>query len=277
MHPFRRQFPAGFGIILATPLPMSALPSLSGLPPALAARAASVAPAIAAAARKTGVDFATLLETARLESGFNPTARARTSSATGLFQFLDSSWLATIARHGAKHGIDVRDRAQALALRTNPDVASLMAAEHMADNARALEAALGTTASSVDLYLAHFLGAGGAARFLKQLRETPDAIAAHLFPRAAAANRSIFHASEGPRSLVEVHALFARRLGIDVPAAAQGSGNSVPDLPDALARRLGAGRTHRAPDGMSEAGEAVPTEATAAARAARLILAHLGA
>ncbi|WP_448580214.1 transglycosylase SLT domain-containing protein [Thermaurantiacus sp.] len=256
---------------------MSALSSLSGLPPALATRAASVAPAIAAAARKTGVDFATLLETARLESGFNPTARARTSSATGLFQFLDSSWLATLARHGAKHGIDVRDRAQALALRMNPEVASLMAAEHMADNARALEAALGTAASSVDLYLAHFLGASGAARFLKQLRETPDAVAAQLFPRAAAANRSIFYASEGPRSMAEVHALFARRLGIDVPAAAQGSGNSVPGLAQALARRPGARPADRAPEGVPETRESGAAEASAAARAARLILAQLGA
>lgn len=256
---------------------MSSLQTLSSLPPALTARAASVVPAIAAAARKTGVDFGTLFETARLESGFNPAARARSSSASGLFQFLDSSWLEVLAKHGAKHGINVSDRVQALALRTNPEIASLMAAEHMADNARALQSALGTAASSVDLYLAHFLGAGGAARFLKQLRETPGAIAAHLFPKAAAANRPIFHGAEGPRSLAEVHALFARRLGIDVPDAAQGDGTSVPELPDGLARRPGAGPAFRVPEAKSAAGSPAPSEAWAAARAARLMLAQLGA
>jgi hypothetical protein len=109
-----------------------------------------------------------LVSTARLESGFNPDARARTSSATGLFQFIDSTWLSTVSHHGARHGLNPTSRDEALSLRRDPLAASLMAASHMADNARQLQARLGRPADTVDLYLAHFLGAGGAVRFLER-------------------------------------------------------------------------------------------------------------
>lgn len=182
---------------------------------------AAVLPALAAAAGRTGVPFDALFHTARLESGLNPDAKAKSSSATGLFQFIDSTWMATLAKHGARHGITPGSRAEALALRRDPGVASLMAAEHMADNAAALEAGLGQAASPTGLYLAHFLGSGGAVRFLKGLAAAPEAAAAELFPAAARANRPIFYAGGAARSLQDVYDLFTRRLGADAgPSAA---------------------------------------------------------
>jgi soluble lytic murein transglycosylase-like protein len=61
--------------------------------------------AIRRAADATGVNFSLLVETARRESALNPNARAGTSSATGLFQFIDSTWLDMVRRHGADHGL----------------------------------------------------------------------------------------------------------------------------------------------------------------------------
>src|SRR3546814_4025047 len=61
--------------------------------------------AIFRAAQATGVDFDYLLGQAKIESGLNPTAKARTSSATGLFQFIEQTWLGTVKEHGAKHGL----------------------------------------------------------------------------------------------------------------------------------------------------------------------------
>ncbi|MFN3590650.1 MAG: transglycosylase SLT domain-containing protein [Thermaurantiacus sp.] len=198
----------------------------------LGAAAARVTPAIARAAERVGEDFGTLLHTARLESGFNPAARARTSSATGLFQFLDSTWLTMLARHGPKHGISPGSRAEALALRRDPQVASLMAAEFMGENRRTLEGALGRAPSATDLYLAHFMGAGGAVRFLSAMAANPERAAAELFPRAASANRSIFFAGGTPRSLADIHALFARRMGLEggtaVPGRATETGKDGP-------------------------------------------------
>lgn len=198
-----------------------------------------VGAAIRHASARTGVDFTYLMNQARLESGLNPTARARTSSATGLFQFIDQTWLATVSRHGADHGLgwaagaivrggdgrfsvpDPALRRQILDLRNDPVTASVMAAEFADDNRAVLEQRLGRRAEPVDLYLAHFLGAGGASQFLSAHAANPDAPAAPLLPAAARANRSIFYDSRGgARSLGEIRDRFAARMDGAVPPAA---------------------------------------------------------
>lgn len=192
--------------------------------------------AIAMASRRTGVDFSYLLGQAKIESSLNPTARAATSSATGLYQFVDQSWLAVIDQHGAEYGLgwaanaisrgsngryyvaDPDMRRQILDLRKHPETASVMAAEHAADNKAYLEQRLGREAQPVDLYLAHFLGVGGASKFLSTHDRAPNASAASLFPAAAAANRSIFYDRQGnARSFAEIRDRFAAKLqkGVD--------------------------------------------------------------
>lgn len=202
---------------------------------------AGVQAAIGRAAQATGTDFDYLLAQARLESGLDPAARARTSSAAGLFQFVDATWLATLDRHGAAHGlgwaaeaidggrmdrrIDPAMRAGIMALRYDPDAAATMAGELAADNRAALTAATGREPGATELYLAHFLGAEGATRFLRAEQADPSASAAALLPRAAAANRSIFyHPAGGARSLGEVHGLISAKMD-----AALAQGGAVPD------------------------------------------------
>ncbi|MCG2840067.1 transglycosylase SLT domain-containing protein [Sandaracinobacter sp. RS1-74] len=233
--------------------------SAAALPPRLARAAAQMLPALSAAANRTGADFGALFNTARLESGFNPDARARTSSATGLFQFIDSTWLGTLARHGPAHGIGALPRSEALALRRNPMVASLMAAEHMADNARALQGGLGRAVGQTDLYLAHFLGVGGALKFLRELASSPGTAGATLLPAAARANRAIFYEGGAPRSLQQIYALLDNRLsGQPAPPA-------EPRLPPVT------GSPAVAPRGQSSV---MPP--AGAARIAYLLLAELG-
>jgi hypothetical protein len=187
---------------------------------------------ITAASQRTGVPFGYLLNQAKMESGFNPAAKAPTSSATGLYQFTRQTWLATLNAHGAEHGLgwaadaiergasgtftvgDPQTRAAILDLRNNPEIAAAMAAELAVDNSSYLSQQLGRDITPTDLSLAHFLGADGAAKFLTALAASPDASAAPLFPEAAAANRPIFYDSSGaPRSLAEVHARFASKAG----------------------------------------------------------------
>src|SRR3990167_6946960 len=60
--------------------------------------------AIQRASNATGVDFSFLMGTAARESGYNPKAKASTSSAAGLFQFVEQTWLSTLKQHGAKYG-----------------------------------------------------------------------------------------------------------------------------------------------------------------------------
>lgn len=180
----------------------------------------SVERAIASAARKTGIDFGYLIAQAQVESAMNPSAKARTSSATGLYQFIESTWLETMQRHGDRFGLgnvsahirtsgngsayvpDPAIRQAILELRNNPQIASLMAAGLAEDNRAHLTPILGRQPDHSELYLAHFLGAGGAGRFLSALQDNPQANASALFRRPAAANQTVFYESNGsPRSL----------------------------------------------------------------------------
>lgn len=180
---------------------------------------------IARAAEATGVDFQYLLAQAKLESSLDPTARASTSSAAGLYQFLGGTWLDTLDKHGEQYGLgwasqaidggritDAGLRGQIMALRHDPDAASLMAAELAKDNRATLSQTLGREPDYAELYLAHFLGADGASRFLGAMQQSPDASAAALFPQAASANRGVFYGPEGARSLTEVMNHFRQKM-----------------------------------------------------------------
>jgi hypothetical protein len=188
----------------------------------------NIAQAIRDAAARTGIGFEYLVDQARIESGFRADAKATTSSATGLYQFTNGTWLSTVKAHGAKHGFgwaadaistsgkvaDPAQRHAILALRNDPQLASLMAAEHAGDNRDALIEGTGRAPEDVDLYLAHFLGSAGAVKFLNNWQADPSAPAAPLFPEAASANRTIFYDSESrARSLDAIRERFAAKLG----------------------------------------------------------------
>ena len=193
-----------------------------------------VSRAIGTAADRTGVDLDYLMNQARVESGFRPDAKASTSSASGLFQFTQQTWLATLKQHGAEHNYswaaeaisvdkhgqysvpDAQLRGQILQLRNQPEAASVMAAEFAADNGDALSTALGREPEAVDLYLAHFLGSSGATKFLKAWEADPSQPAAALFPAAADANKTIFYGRNGaPQTLNEIRERFRGKMGGD--------------------------------------------------------------
>ncbi|MEH6665532.1 MAG: transglycosylase SLT domain-containing protein [Brevundimonas sp.] len=204
--------------------------------------------AIRRASRATGVDFDFLMRTARRESALNPQAQARTSTAAGLFQFIEQTWLSTLKQNGHRHGYgqyadlihrgsDGRWRVQGSArnvvmdLRFDAHAASVMAAELTASNAAYLRGRTGREPGGGDLYAAHFLGPAGAATLMEAMVSRPGASAAALFPQAAAANRSIFYRNGRPATVAEVHANLQRTAG-DHPAvgAPQPSAPSLPPL-----------------------------------------------
>lgn len=225
---------------------MSQPPLIAG---SAAAQGGRVRDAIARAAQRTGVDFTYLLAQARLESGLDPQARAATSSAAGLYQFTSGTWLATVDRHGADHGMgwagaaieqgrvaDPAMRGAVLALRHDPDAAALMAAELASDNRAALAATLGREPDAAELYMAHFLGADGASRFLAALAANPDQSAAALMPQAAAANHAIFFDAGGaPRTVGGVMDLMRGKMAAAMGAPLPGAGAVAPAAGVALA------------------------------------------
>ena len=187
------------------------------------------------ASKATGVSFDYLMAQAGKESAFDGNAKSSVSSAAGLFQFTKGTWLQLIKLHGAKHGLAayadgiertargdyvVQDpglRKEILALRKDPALSALIAGEYARDNRRWLEHSLGHKVGSAELYLAHFLGPGGAVKLLKAKAEDPAQAAAELVPEAAAKNRTMFYgADQTPQS---VAALYERvRAVMEHPA-----------------------------------------------------------
>ena len=176
--------------------------------------------ALASAAGRAGVSFDFMVRTAARESGFDAAARAPGSSAAGLFQFVEQTWLSMVSRHGAANGLakeaaaistdengklvvaDPKARRHILDLRLDPDVSAKMAGELTRENARILRQHLGRAPQEAELYVAHFLGAGKAAQLINAAAVTPGAQAAKLFPDAAHANRAIFYTPKGgPRTV----------------------------------------------------------------------------
>jgi hypothetical protein len=175
------------------------------------------------ASQATGVSFDYLAKTAERESGFNPQAKAPTSTATGMFQFLEQTWFGMVKQEGARLGLlqeaaaitsqngrmvvsDPSLKQKILNLREDPAVSAMMAGAFAAKNGQKLQEALGRKPTEGELYMAHFLGPVGARDMINLAEKTPDAKAAASFREAAAANRPIFFDSAGrAKSAAEVY------------------------------------------------------------------------
>ncbi len=266
--------------------------------------------AIASASASTGVDFKYLYHQARIESNFNASAHASTSSASGLYQFTNQTWLGVMKNHGAEHGLswaanaitrdanghysvsDETTRQEILALRQSPETSAAMAGEYASDNKDILQAKLGRAANSTDLYMAHFLGPAGATRFLKAKDADPGQAAAAVMPAAARANKWVFYDKAGaPRSLSEVYQRFAARFDQATPAdsgsgtvqmaAATDSASDIARMQLAALNGTSEGTMVATADGIAAGpanmtAAAVLTPSPQTARLAYLMLASLG-
>jgi len=218
----------------------------------------TVLAALQRASQATGADFDYLVGTAMRESSLNPSARASTSSATGLFQFVDQTWLGTVKTYGAKHGLgsfadaitqssdghyrvsNPADRSAILALRKDPQVAALMEGEYAQATRATLASTLGRDVCGGELYAAHFLGTDAACRLIRMRDSQPDASAAHAFPAAAQANRSVFYHSNGaPKTVREVYDWTLRQPGGTAALAAPPPSDSAATSPSVLVGTAG--------------------------------------
>jgi hypothetical protein len=189
----------------------------------------NLASALTAAGNRNGVDFSYLLQTAMRESSLNPSAKASTSSAVGLFQFLEGTWLQVMKQEGPRLGYanianeiqqrsdgsytvaDPARKAEILKLREDPQIAADLAAAFTRSNGEYLKSRFGRNPSAGELYIAHFLGAEGAERMFKAGLENPDQLAVNLFPRQADANRAIFYSNGQPRTIREVYRVLVAK------------------------------------------------------------------
>lgn len=180
--------------------------------------------ALKQASAATGSDFDYLLCTAMRESSLRPHAKSSTSSACGLFQFVEQTWMGLVKQFGAKHGLtsfanaidqnsdgrfeadNASDRHAILALRNDPRISALMAGEYANVTRSTLQSSLGRNVSNGELYAAHFLGPEAACRLIRMNASQPQSCAATAFPSAASSNRSVFYHSDG--SAKSVHEVY---------------------------------------------------------------------
>ncbi len=164
-----------------------------------------VVAAIAKAASITGIDFGFLMAMAEKESGFRPNAQAKTSSAGGLYQFIDDTWAYYVRKYGAKHGITLSDK-------FDPEASAIMAGYMASENRSYIAYATKRPKSSItptELYLGHFLGGGGAAKLLNANQN--DSAVAVCGTKAANANKSIFYNKSGaPNTAQDVVNIFTK-------------------------------------------------------------------
>ncbi|KAB1070664.1 transglycosylase SLT domain-containing protein [Methylobacterium planeticum] len=217
------------------------------------------------ASAEAGVDPVYMMALADKESSFATRAKAATSSAEGLFQFVSATWLEMIRDFGARYGYESEAsavtgrgagitvtgeamRERVLGLRRDPYVAALMAAELIKRDRARIEARIGRDLKTSELYLAHFLGTTSAGRFLALSAEKPEKDAQKEFRSAARANRSLFteKAGKGRRSLTvaevyeRIDGMIDRRLsqyeGVTALAGPAPAELPAPPVPSAEGR-----------------------------------------
>jgi Transglycosylase SLT domain len=180
------------------------------------------------AAKIADMDPALLMAIADKESSFAPKAKASTSSASGLFQFVEAAWFKALRSFGWRHGheqeakaiqgddketrVAPQKRAELLRLRNDPYLSAVLAAEMLKHDGEGIASRLGRQLTQGETYLIHFLGPEDAERFMKKMDDDPRASAAALLPKAAKANKPIFYERQGrrmkDRSVREVHEAF---------------------------------------------------------------------
>lgn len=187
---------------------------------------------IVRAAQAVQTDPVLLMAVADKESSFITEVQAKTSSATGLFQFIERTWLGVVRDFGPKYGLtqeaalvvsgdngkpsvaDAAERTRILELRRDPYLAALMAGEMLKRDAARIALRIGRELTLGEVYLAHFLGPDDAEEFLASVVDKPKSAAAQMLPGPARANRTIFFAAQRGRrkaaslSVAQVHEKF---------------------------------------------------------------------
>jgi hypothetical protein len=149
----------------------------------------------------------------------------KTSSALGLGQFVNGTWLDMIKRY--RHDLaEGKSDAEILELRKSPDLSREMTARYAAENEARLRRA-GVPVTPTSTYLMHFAGPGGGVKLLKADLDTPvesildaNAIQANPFLRGKTASWVVDWANKKMAGAVPQPAQWGARAQ-PVPSLAQ--------------------------------------------------------
>lgn len=131
---------------------------------------------------------------------YGRSADGNVSSATGIGQHVDKTWLAIMKDPKIAQRIGLPPNltdAQLLELRKDPKWSMMGIGAYAEQNQKVLTNTLGRPANDAELRMAHFLGPGGAQRLIAAYKNSPDAIAADVMTAAAKNNPQKFYADGG--------------------------------------------------------------------------------
>jgi len=183
----------------------------------------SIASVLQEASAATGAPLGIMQKMAYAESGFDPNAKAKGSSASGLFQFIKDTWDTMLGRKGKKYGLS--PDTSPFDARAN----ALMGGESIQENIKSIQSSvLAPPPNAADVYAAHFMGADGAKQLFREIKKNPNTIAADVFPKAAKANRPIFYDEKGtPRTVRQIYEVLAQKMSTDPSAALAKAGTGL--------------------------------------------------
>ncbi|MGU3340932.1 transglycosylase SLT domain-containing protein [Methylobacterium mesophilicum] len=201
---------------------------------------------IVRASRATSVDPVLLMAIADKESSFKTEVQAQTSSASGLYQFIEKTWLGVVREFGSRYGLEQEaaalaggdvagpQRTRILDLRRDPYLSAVLAAEMLKRDSLRIAKRIGRNLTGGEVYLVHFLGPDGAERMIDEVTRKPDTVAAELLPKPAAANKPIFYGAGGGKSLSvsEVRSKFETMISLRLDRYSSVKGVSVPNTPE---------------------------------------------
>lgn len=199
---------------------------------------------IVRASRATQVDPVLLMAIADKESSFKTEVQAQTSSATGLYQFIERTWLGVVRDFGPRYGLEKEaaliagelaraDRQRILDLRSDPYLSAVFAAEMLKRDSQRIARRIGRNLTGGEVYLVHFLGPDGAERMIDEVTRKPETAAADLLPKPAAANKPIFYGAGSKRlSVAEVRGKFESMISLRLDRYRSVKSVSVPHGPE---------------------------------------------
>lgn len=148
-------------------------------------------------------------KTAAAESGGDLSIKAKTSSATGKFQFITDTWNDLSNETGVPPVIEGQPDP-----RLNEAYQDVQEAAYRKRSVKTLSEA-GFVVDDTNLYLSHFLGQQGAVKFLQGLKASADSPAtAFVDTDAVAANKSVFFKKNGqPKTAQEFYQWAGKKMG----------------------------------------------------------------
>jgi hypothetical protein len=152
------------------------------------------------AASRAGVPVNVMMAIAKQESDFGRAKDPTSSSAKGLYQFIDGTWESMVKTAAPIYGLPTT------ITRDDHRASAFMGAEYARQNKIAFEKVMGRPQKDGEMYISHFMGTQGGIDFVKAYEQNPGQNAAAAFPKAANANKTIFYNDNGtPRSMAQVY------------------------------------------------------------------------